>query len=166
MRRLLAYLTAIILALSCTAEPEQGRFAGDASLEGAPVTITFSVPDVQVLPATKTLENGDGNITGTPYLDPDKMYLVVCGGSQSIKYIRKATLVSTQDHYEIPQAHFPLVDGDRITTLYTFSVQLELSDFGRTIHILGNVDENQLITGCCNKDSLQYRNRGSAGYCF
>ena len=126
----------------------------DASLEGAPVTITFSVPDIPVLPATKALEDGEGDITGTPYLDPDKMYLVVCGSSQSIKYIRKATLVSTQDGVEIPQEHFPLTEGDRITTLYTFSVQLELSDQPRTIHILGNVDENQLITGSYSYQSL------------
>ncbi len=154
MRKLLAYLSAILLAASCTAELEQAGTAADASLEGAPVTITFSVPDVQLLPATKTLETGDGNITDTPYLDPDKMYLVVCGSSQSIKYIRKATLVSTQDNVEIPQEHFPLSEGDRVTTLYTFSVQLELSDFGRTIHILGNVDENQLITGSYSYQSL------------
>ena len=154
MRKLLAYLSAILLAASCTAEMEQVGTAAGASLEGAPVTITFSVPDVQLLPATKSLETGDGNIADTPYLDPEKMYLVVCGGSQSIKYIRKATLVSTQDNVEIPQEHFPLSEGDRVTTLYTFSVQLELSDFGRTIHILGNVDENQLITGSYSYQSL------------
>ena len=154
MRRLIAYLFAIILAISCTAELEHGNTAVDASLEGAPVTITFSVPDIQLLPASKTLASGDGDITGTPYLDPDMMYMVVCGSSQSIKYIRKAKLVSTQDNFEIPQEHFPLSEGDRITTLYTFSVQLELSDFGRTIHILGNVDENQLITGSYSYQSL------------
>ncbi len=155
MRRLIAYLlTALFLAVSCVSELEQGGSAMDASLDGAPVTITFSVPDIQVLPATKSLESGDGNITDTPYLDPDKMYLVVCGSSQSIKYIRKATLVSTQDNVEIPQEHFPLSEGDRVTTLYTFSVQLELSDQARTIHILGNVDENQLITGSYSYQSL------------
>lgn len=155
MRRLIAFLlTALFLALSCVAELEQDGRTVDASLEGAPVTITFSVPDIQVLPATKSLESGDGNITDTPYLDPDKMYLVVCGSSQSIKYIRKATLVSTQDNVEIPQEHFPLSEGDRVTTLYTFSVQLELSDQPRTIHILGNVDENQLISGTYSYQSL------------
>ena len=154
MRKLLAYLSAILLAASCATEFEQGGRNVDASLEGAPVTITFSVPDIPVLLATKSLEDGDGNITDTPYLDPEKMYLVVCGGSQSIKYIRKATLVDTQDNVEIPQEHFPFSEGDRITTLYTFSVQLELSDQPRTIHILGNVDENQLITGSYSYQSL------------
>ncbi|MBQ1647781.1 MAG: hypothetical protein II047_04875 [Bacteroidales bacterium] len=154
MRRLTAYLTALLLAVSCVAELEQGGAPVGTSLEGAPVTITFSVPDIPVLPATRTLATGDGDITGTPYLDPDMMYLVVCGGSQSIKYIRKATLVGTEENAEIPADKYPLSEGDRHTTLYTFSVQLEISDFGRTIHILGNVDENQLISGTYSYQSL------------
>ena len=154
MRRLTAYLSAIILAVSCTLDLGQGTSPLDSSLEGAPVTITFSVPDVPVLTATKSLEGGDGDITSTPYLDPDKVYLVVCGGSQSIKYIRKAKLISETPNTEIPADKYPLSGGDRITTLYTFQVQLELSDFGRTIHILGNVDENQLITGSYSYQSL------------
>jgi hypothetical protein len=154
MRRLIAYLTALIMAVSCMAELEQGGTAAVGSLEGAPVMITFTVPDIPVLPASKTLANGDGDITDTPYLDPEMMYLVVCGGSQSIKYIRKAKLVGTELDYEIPQQDYPLTEGDRHTTLYKFKVQLELSDFGRTIHILGNVDENQLITGSYSYNSL------------
>ena len=154
MRRLIAYLTALLLAVSCVTELEQGGGAVGTSLEGAPVTITFSVPDVQVLPASKSLATGDGDITDTPYLDPDMMYLVVCGGSQSIKYIRKAKLVDTIENYEIPEDKYPLPEGDRHTTLYRFKVQLELSDFGRTIHILGNVEENQLISGSYSYQSL------------
>ncbi len=154
MRRLTAYLVAIFLALSCTAELERGSASVGASLEGAPVTITFSVPDIAVLPSTKSLENGNGDITGTPYLDPDMMYLVVCGSSQSIKYIRKAKLIDTEPDFEVPQEFYPLTDGNNHVTLYTFSVQLELSDFGRTIHFLGNVDENQLITGSYSYQSL------------
>lgn len=142
------------MAASCSLELEQGSFTLDNSLEGSPVTITFSVPDIPVLPATKALEDGDGEITGTPYLDPDKIYLAVCGSSQSIKYIRKAKLIDSIPNYEIPQQYYPLSGGDRHTTLYKFNVQLELSDFGRTIHILGNVDENQLITGSPSYESL------------
>ena len=154
MRKMIAYLTALIMMVSCMAELEQGGTAVEGSLEGSPVSITFSVPDIRVLPATKSLEDGDGNITGTPYLDPDKIYLVVCGSSQSIKYIRKATLLDSIPDYEIPQEYYPLSGGDRDTTLYRFKVQLELSDFGRTIHILGNVDENQLITGSYSYQNL------------
>ena len=154
MRKLIVYFIALLMTVSCMAELEQGGSAVDGSLEGAPVTITFSVPDIPVLPATKSLENGDGDITGTPYLDPDKIYLVVCGSSQSIKYIRKATLLESIPDYEIPQEYYPLSGGDRHTTLYRFKVQLELSDFGRTIHILGNVDENQLITGSYSYQNL------------
>ncbi len=154
MRKLIVYFIALLMTVSCMAELEQGGSAVDGSLEGAPVTITFSVPDIPVLPATKSLEDGDGNITGTPYLDPDKIYLVVCGSSQSIKYIRKATLLDSIPDYEIPQEYYPLSGGDRHTTLYRFKVQLEISDFGRTIHILGNVDENQLITGSYSYQNL------------
>ena len=156
MRKWIVYLlTALFLAVSCVSEFEQEGSAVDDSLEGAPVTITFSVPDISVLPATKSsLEEGDGNITDTPFLDPEKMYLVVCGGSQSIKYIRKAKLVEIEENVEIPEDKYPLSEGDRKTNLYKFSVQLELSDFARTIHILGNVDENQLITGSYSYQSL------------
>ena len=154
MRRWIAYLSAFLMAVSCVAELEQGDPAVGSSLEGAPVTVTFCVPDIPVLPATRSLSDGDGDITATPYLDPDMVYLVVCGGSQSIKYIRKAKLVDTIENYEIPPDHYPLSEGDRITTLYRFKVQLELSDFGRTVHILGNVDENQLITGSYSYESL------------
>ena len=117
MRKWIVYLlTALFLAVSCVSEFEQEGSAVDDSLEGAPVTITFSVPDISVLPATKSsLEEGDGNITDTPFLDPEKMYLVVCGGSQSIKYIRKAKLVEIEENVEIPEDKYPLSEGDRKT---------------------------------------------------
>ena len=64
----------------------------DPSLEGKPVTITFSVPATRLASMTKGVEGDEGAITAAPYLDPDKLYLVVCGTSQSIKYIRKAEM--------------------------------------------------------------------------
>lgn len=154
MRRLIAYLTALILAVSCMAELQQGGSVTNGSLEGAPVTITFSVPDIPVLPATKTLETGDGDITDIPYLDPNKMYVIVCGGSQSIKYIRKATLTRTRTGEVVPEELYPFSEGDRTVTLYDFQVQLELTDQARTIHFLGNVDENQLVSGWYAYDNL------------
>ena len=42
MRRLIAYLTAFILAVSCTIDLEQDILPVGPSLEGAPVTVTFS----------------------------------------------------------------------------------------------------------------------------
>ena len=156
MRKLIAYIiTALILTVSCVSELEQGGAAVEGSLEGAPVMITFSVPDIPVLPSTKSLENGDGDITSTPYLDPEKVYVVVCGGKQSIKYIRKAKQKGDPlPNQEVPQDKYPLSEGDRHVTLYEFEVELELSDVERTIHILGNVDENQLITGSYAYNSL------------
>ena len=152
MRKLLAYIiTALILAVSCVSELEQGSLSVDESLEGAPVRITFSVPDVPVLQGTKS----QGDITDEPYLDPDKMYVVVCGGSQSIKYIRKATLKGDPiPDQEVPENKYPFATGDRHVTLYEFEVELELSDTPRTFHILGNVDEKQMITGAYSYNSL------------
>lgn len=154
MRKLIAYLVSVILAVSCVAELEQGGTAVNGPLEGAPVTITFSVPDVPIAPATKVLSGSAGDITEEPYLDPDMMYVIVCGGSQSIKYIRKAKLIKTEEDTTIPEEYYPFPEGDRKVSLYTFQVQLELSDQPRTIHFLGNVDENQLISGSYAYDNL------------
>lgn len=150
MRKLLAYISALILAVSCVTELEQDGLAVNDSLEGAPVTITFSVPNVTLAPVTKEA----GDITGEPFLDPDKMYVIVCGGSQSIKYIRKAKLIKTEEETTIPEKYYPFPEGDRKVTLYTFRVQLELSDQPRTIHFLGNVEENQLISGSYSYQNL------------
>lgn len=150
MRKLIAYLVSVILAVSCVAELEQGGTAVNGPLEGAPVTITFSVPDVTLAPATKEV----GDITGEPFLDPDKMYVIVCGGSQSIKYIRKAKLINTTPDFVVPEEYYPFSEGDREVTLYEFRVQLELSDQPRTIHFLGNVEENQLISGSYSYQNL------------
>ena len=157
MRRFLAYLTAMLALLACKSTlEEEGNICGmDPSLEGMPVTITFSVPDVQLALPTKGIDNGsDGLLTGTEYLDPDKLYIVVCGSSQSIKYIRKAEVVTDDNGdpvltpvqvSDIP--NYPLADGVTEVNMYSFRVQLELSDSKRTVHFLGNVDENQLVTG-------------------
>lgn len=155
MKRFLAYLMMLLVSLACTPVFEEKINGLDPSLEGEPVTITFSVPDVRIAPTTKSLDSGDGNIAGTPYLDPDKLYLVVCGHSQSIKYIRKAEMdvdgngnpITT----EVPISSitdYPLPTGDvDKVIMYQFKVQLELSDGDRTIHFLGNIDENQLTSG-------------------
>jgi len=156
MRRLLAYLIALFAFMACASRLENDFSGGmDPSLEGKPVTITFSVPDVRLAPSTKGVEDGDGGINGDPYLDPDKLYLLVCGGTQSIKYIRKAEVVVDEvTHLPVTETvpvsqvkDYPLTDGVKNVTMYKFKVQLELTDSRRTIHLLGNIDENQLITG-------------------
>lgn len=158
MRRFLSYLTALFTLCACSSVLEQeGVREETTSLEDLPVTITFSVPDVRIVsPETKSLEDGDGLITEGRYLDPDKLYVVVCGGTQSIKYIRKAEIVRDEDTGEplvqIKKAEdipdYPLTDGESEVLLYTFTVELELSDTNdRTVYFLGNIDENQLVTG-------------------
>ena len=155
MKKLLPYILALFAFMACTTEPQEERIGMDPSLEGKPVTVTFSLPDVRLASlSTKTgiLDEGVGDITEEPYLDPERLYLVVCGTNQSIKYIRKAKLVG--EPTSIPRTDitdYPISDPDaplpETVTLYTFQVQLELSDSKRTVHFLGNVDEDQLITG-------------------
>ena len=156
MRRLLAYLIAMFAFMACASQLENDFPGGmDPSLEGKPVTITFSVPDVRLSSLTKGVDGEDGGINDAPYLDPDKLYLLVCGGTQSIKYIRKAEVeLDPITHLPVTEevpvsdiADYPLTDGASSVTMYKFKVQLELTDSRRTVHILGNIDENQLITG-------------------
>ena len=155
MKKLIPYILALFAFMACTTEPQEERMGMDPSLEGKPVTVTFSLPDVRLASlSTKTgiLDEGVGDITEEPFLDPERLYLVVCGTNQSIKYIRKAKLVGKPT--SIPRTDitdYPISDPDaplpETVTLYTFQVQLELSDSKRTVHFLGNVDEDQLITG-------------------
>ena len=136
MKRWLCYIAFLFVALACI--PDVGTIAldeFDPSLEGKPVTVTFSLPNVRIAPSTKSLENGEGDIGGEPYLDPDKLFLVVCGGTQSIKYIRKAEMeVDPVTHEPVTEVvgvdrvpDYPLTEGDQTVTLYQFKVQLELS---------------------------------------
>ena len=156
MRKLLSYLIALFAVMACTSNLES-EISGewDPSLEGKPVTFTFSVPDVRVAPTTKGVDGSDGFITeDDPYLDPDKFYIVVCGGTQSIKYIRKAEMVLDEHGNPVVQnvpvsqvTDYPLTAGVTSVNMYKFKVQLELTDSYRTVYFLGNIDENQLVTG-------------------
>ena len=155
MKRFWVYMIVLFAAGACTSRLENPFSGGmDPSLEGKPVTVTFSVPATRLSPMTKGIEGEEGQITAAPYLDPDKLYLVICGSSQSIKYIRKAEVVCDSNHQPITQEvsvedipGYPLTDGVEKVSVYTFKVQLELSDSRRTIHLLGNIDESQLNTG-------------------
>ena len=151
MKKLIPYILTLFAFMACTAEPQE-RTGMDPSLEGKPVTVTFSLPDVCVASLSTKSILDEGDITGEPYLDPERLFLVVCGTNQSIKYIRKAKLINTiPDFPRASITDYPVSDPDaqlpETITLYTFEVQLELSDSKRTVHFLGNVDEDQLITG-------------------
>ena len=146
----------VLLAFAgCTSTLEK-EFPGgmDPSLEGKPVTVTFSVPASDFGSSTKGIMDDEGLITSAPYLDPENLYLVICGHTQSIKYIRKAEPVKDDlGNYVtalVPVSSikdYPLQDGVSQVLVYSFHVQLELSDNDRTIHFLGNIDESQLNTG-------------------
>lgn len=153
-------MTTLLALSACSSIPEKEGSSMDSSLEGCPVTITFSVPDVRIAsPSTKSLEDPDDEIgsisSDVPYLDPDKLYVVVCGGTQSIKYIRKAEIkrdpVTGEPEVEIVSSSsipgYPLSGESIDVSLYKFTVQLELTDSHRTVYFLGNIDESQLVTG-------------------
>ena len=146
MKRVLFYLAAVCLLMSCVPEigvqPQQEVHLAP-ELEGKPVLVHFSVPDIPVLLPTKAT----GDIGESTYLDPDKFFLVVCGSSQSIKYIRKAEYDPSQDEEVFIKDPLTGVVSSKKTTLHHFTVLLELSDARRTIHFLGNVDESQFVTG-------------------
>ena len=79
MKRVLAYLTVLLAILSsCTSsfEEKEAAYGMDPALEGKPVTVTFSIPAVRLASMTKGVEGAEGDITASPYLDPDKLYLV------------------------------------------------------------------------------------------
>lgn len=170
MKRVFFYLLTLFFVSACTFDFVKPAFRDDEVYEGKPVTITFSVPGIRIAPSTKSLDGGDGDIGGVPYLDPDKLFLVVCGGQQSIKYVRKAEILRdendqpliqqiTNDDPEFALLHYPVPEGStppESVSLYSFRVQLELSDSKRTIHFLGNIDENQLITGAYSYQILPY----------
>ena len=159
-KRFLQFLLAIIALAACTARAEQEEPCApglDPALIGQPVTITFSVPNVLLTPSVKGIEDsGVGLMTGAAYLDPEKLYVVVCGHSQSIKYIRKAEPVRDSQDQPVTELvdigslpDYPLTDtpaGTKVT-LHKFTVQLELDDSDRSVHFLGNIDERQLTTG-------------------
>ena len=153
MRRLLSYLILLLSVWACARTLEVDTSGGfDASLEGKPVTVTFSIPDIRITPSTKAVQ---GDIASDPYLDPDKLYVVVCGGNQSIKYIRKAEIVlDDQTHQPIIEEvsandiqDYPLEDHTTTVQMYKFTVQLELTDSRRAVYFLGNINEDQLVTG-------------------
>lgn len=144
MKRFFFYLMAVCLLSACFPDLSEERLSLDSSLEGKPVIVNFSVADIPVLMPTKA----QGDIGEAPYLDPEKFYIVVCGHNQSIKYIRKVKYENTVSEELSNIPNYPLeFDPGETTAIHNFSVQLELSDADRTIHFLGNVEENQLITG-------------------
>lgn len=157
MKRLLYYLCVLFIIASCMFDENKGvdKALDDSSPEGK-VLVTFSVPGVQIAPSTKGLDTGDGDIESEAYLDPDRLYVVVCGNSQNIKYIRKATLLGQKDAWVDTIPDFPPYllqeyqdsgQTNTTVTVYTFSVLLEVEDQIRTIHFLGNIDVGQLASG-------------------
>ena len=155
MKRFFFYLMALCLLSACFPELSETPDLPwlDAELEGKPVLVEFSVPDICVATPTKAA----GDIGGEPYLDTSRFYLVACGHSQSIKYIRRVHFNKNKpfemvDVSDIP--NYPLEDQTGQVKVYHFTAELELSDSDRTLHFLANINENDLKTGSYAYDLL------------
>ena len=160
-KRLLFCLFVLFVISSCMFDEDRDVDSAleDPSLEGKPVVVTFSLPAVRIASSTKGLDDGDGDIGSEAFLDPERLYVLVCGNSQSIKYIRKAILLNSEPVRVSTIPDFPpyilqeygtmgpSYASNKTVMVYTFSVLLEVEDQIRTIHFLGNIDGDELISG-------------------
>ena len=71
MKRFLAYMAACFMVLACTSNLES-KFSGgmDSSLEGKPVTITFSVPATRLASMTNILRS-EKTVSGGLWFHPE-----------------------------------------------------------------------------------------------
>lgn len=129
-------LAALATLLACVREPELALEpeAGDPFPEGAPVTITFSVPASGLQTGTKAIgEEGSLN----------SLHVAVFGSSGFLKEYVKAELMGTagdttyRDPYYNPD---PALNQGREYTvpLIQYKVTLSLSEKRRIIHFIGN----------------------------
>lgn len=125
-------LGAVLLTLvACIREEAQQERAPQTSVEGKKVRVEFSIAGGEITPSTKGLDNG-GDISA--------MYVAVFGSSGYLKEYVEATLVSdagTTTYYTENDDE----EGDPIphtVKLYTFKVDLTITDSPRKLHFLGN----------------------------
>lgn len=129
-------LAALAALLACVREPEMGLQpeAGDPFPEGAPVTITFSVPASGLQTGTKAIgEEGTLN----------SLHIAVFGSSGFLKEYVKAELVGTAGDTTYRDPYFntdPALNQGREYTvpLIQYKVTLSLSEKRRIIHFIGN----------------------------
>ena len=74
MKRFWVYLIVLFAAGACTSRLENPFSGGmDPSLEGKPVTVTFSVPATRLSPMTKGIEGEEGQKHIEEYADPKSL---------------------------------------------------------------------------------------------
>lgn len=112
-------IAALFAIAGCVPMDEFG-IKPEQATEGERVTITFNVAIPEDDVATKSM--GD-----TPYIDPDRFYVAVFGGSGYFNEWAKATVVSATANY----------DGTN-NTKYTLEVSLAVSDSRLRLHFIAN----------------------------
>ena len=122
-------LAALLGLLSCSRELEEDVRTvpqDDASVEGLPVTVEFTVPGFG--PATRALEDCGELHT---------LHLAIFGGSGYLKEYVQANHVRTEDYtYQMEDKDGHMVP--HTVPCYTYSVTLSLAESPRTVHFLGN----------------------------
>lgn len=114
---------ALLGLVSCIRE-EAPRERAPQSVEGKKVRVEFSIAGAAAEPSTKGLDNGG---------DISHMYVAVFGSSGFLKEYAQATLLD--DTGEIT---YNTDSGEHTAKLYTFSVDLTITDSPRKVHFLGN----------------------------
>ena len=114
---------ALLGLVSCIRE-EAPRERAPQSVEGKKVRVEFSIAGGSAEPSTKGLDNGG---------DISHMYVAVFGSSGFLKEYAQATLLD--DTGEIT---YNTDSGEHTAKLYTFSVDLTITDSPRKVHFLGN----------------------------
>ena len=117
-------LGVVLLALVSCIREEAPQVRAPQSVEGKKVKVEFSIAGAAADPSTKGLDNG-GDIA--------RMYVAVFGSSGFLKEYAQATLLD--DTGEIT---YNTDSGEHTAKLYTFSVNLTITDSPRKVHFLGN----------------------------
>ena len=117
-------LGAALLALVSCIREEAPRERAPQSVEGKKVKVEFSIAGAAADPSTKGLDNGG---------DISRMYVAVFGSSGFLKEYAEATLLDDNGEFT-----YSTESGEHTVKLYTFSVDLTITDSPRKVHFLGN----------------------------
>lgn len=117
-------LGAALLALVSCIREEAPQVRAPQSVEGKKVKVEFSIAGAAADPSTKGLDNG-GDIA--------RMYVAVFGSSGFLKEYAEATLLDDNGEFT-----YSTESGEHTVKLYTFSVDLTITDSPRKVHFLGN----------------------------
>ncbi len=117
-------LGAALLALVSCIREEAPRERAPQSVEGKKVKVEFSIAGGSAEPSTKGLDNGG---------DISRMYVAVFGSSGFLKEYAQAKLLDDTGEYT-----YTTDSGEHTVKLYTFSVDLTITDSPRKVHFLGN----------------------------